>query len=109
MENTAFETAWNNFLNYAEFDINAIKAENADIGAQTENDINASRGAFEHLFAGVKSAPGRDYDPCPIFPAVVHGIKQALGYEFCKAHPQEVSELFNALVNIKAAQEKETA
>ena len=109
MENAAFETAWNNWLNYAEFDINAIKAENAEIGAQIENDINASRGAFEHLFAGVKSAPGRDYDPCPSVPAVVHGIKQAFGYEFCEAHPQEVNELFNALVNIKAAQENKTA
>ena len=108
MENTAFNKAWEKFLLYEEFDIEPIKTENAEIAAQIENEINASRGAFEHLYAGIKNNPGRDYDICPIFPAIVHGIKQALGYEFCRTHPQEVSELFNALVNIKDAQENET-
>lgn len=105
-ENEKFKQAWDNWLNYREFSIEDISAENAEIGRAIEKKINKISEMFSYIFAGVKKSPELEYSNVPIYPAAVHGIKQALGYKFCEANPQEVNALFDALVNLRIAQQK---
>lgn len=105
-ENAKFKQAWDNWLNYREFSIEDISTENAEIGRAIKQKITQISEMFSYIFAGVKKGPELQNSNVPIYPATVHGIKQTLGYKFCEDNPQEVNALFDALVNLRIAQEK---
>ena len=109
MENPTFRNEWLNYISYKEFDLETIRAENAEIAQEIENKISVFRKAFADIFANVKHGNNLIYDNCPIYPAAVHAIKQELGYRFCEEHAAEVNALFDSLVEIARAQDNEQA